>query len=50
MEWLGSAPRPPRTVFITHGEPPAQEALAARIRTELGWTVRIPEPDEIAEV
>jgi metallo-beta-lactamase family protein len=50
MTWLKTTPRPPKAVFLTHGEPPAQEALAERIRSELGWTVRIPEPDEIAEV
>ena len=50
LAWLGTAPRPPKKVFLTHGEPAAQEALAERIRSELGWTVGIPEPDEIAEV
>ena len=50
IAWLRTAPRAPKAVFLTHGEPAAQEALAGRIRSELGWTVRIPEPDEIAEV
>jgi metallo-beta-lactamase family protein len=50
MDWLRNAPRPPKAVFLTHGEPAAQEALAAQIRGELGWTVRIPAPDEIVEV
>lgn len=42
MGWLGGFRRPPRTTFLVHGEPPAQEALAARIRGELGWDVAIP--------
>jgi metallo-beta-lactamase family protein len=50
MAWLKTAPRAPKAVFLTHGEPAAQDALAGRIRSELGWAVRIPEPDEIAEV
>jgi len=50
MAWLATAPRPPKGVFVTHGEPAAQEALAARITGELGWNVRIPEPDEEAEI
>lgn len=50
MKWLRTASRPPKTVFITHGEPRAQDTLAARIQKELGWTVRVPEPDETAEV
>ncbi|MCG9895539.1 MAG: hypothetical protein MH204_08695, partial [Fimbriimonadaceae bacterium] len=43
MEWLRRFARPPKRVYLVHGEPPAQEALAGRIREELGWTVEIPE-------
>ena len=50
MAWLKTAPRVPKGVFVTHGEPAAQEALAARIKDELGWAVRVPEPDEEAEI
>jgi metallo-beta-lactamase family protein len=50
MEWIRTAPRPPKTVFLTHGEPKAQDALAERIRRELGWQVHIPEPDEVVKV
>ena len=50
MAWLATAPKPPLGVFLTHGEPAAQEALADRVRKELGWTVRIPDQDEVAEV
>ncbi len=34
---------PPKKTFIVHGEPEAQEILAARIRDEFGWAVEIPE-------
>ncbi|MDL1949380.1 MBL fold metallo-hydrolase [Acidobacteria bacterium ACD] len=50
MEWLRTAPKAPKGVFLTHGEPPAQEALAARIRAELGYTVHVPEPDEVVDL
>lgn len=50
MEWLRTAPKPPQAVFLTHGEPAAQDALAQRIRTELGHTVHVPEPDEVVTV
>ncbi|HZR24674.1 MAG TPA: MBL fold metallo-hydrolase [Vicinamibacterales bacterium] len=41
MRWLSSFERPPRTTFLVHGEPTALDALAARIRAELHWTVHI---------
>ncbi len=43
MAWLRSAPRPPRGVFVTHGEAEAADALRERIEHELGWPVRVPE-------
>jgi metallo-beta-lactamase family protein len=35
-----------RDVFLVHGEPPAQDALAARLR-ESGYTVSAPEPGTV---
>jgi metallo-beta-lactamase family protein len=43
MAWLGGFARPPRQTFVTHGEPPAADALRHRIEEELGWTCRVPE-------
>jgi metallo-beta-lactamase family protein len=40
LRWLGGFEAPPRMTFLTHGEPPAAEALRARIASELGWPVR----------
>jgi metallo-beta-lactamase family protein len=42
MRWLRTATRPPRRVFVVHGEPPAAAALAARVRAELGWEAEVP--------
>jgi metallo-beta-lactamase family protein len=42
MGWLRAVRRPPRTVFVTHGEPAASDALRRRIQEELGWTCRVP--------
>lgn len=50
IAWMKTAPTPPKTLFLTHGEPAAQDAFAARIRSELGWNVHVPEPDDVAEV
>jgi metallo-beta-lactamase family protein len=43
MQWLRGFRRAPGMTYLVHGEPPAQEALKARIERELGWQVRIPE-------
>jgi len=50
MRWLSTAPRPPRHTFVVHGEAEAANALATRIRTELGWTVSVPAPGESANL
>jgi metallo-beta-lactamase family protein len=42
MDWLRTAPRTPRGVFVTHGEPGAADALRQRIEHELGWAARVP--------
>ena len=43
LRWLGGFERPPRTTFVTHGEPAAADALRRRIEEELGWTVVVPD-------
>jgi metallo-beta-lactamase family protein len=46
MRWLRGFTRPPALTHIVHGEPPAQEALRARIEKELGWSVHVAEYQE----
>ncbi len=43
LDWLRTLARPPRTVFLNHGEPAATEALRIAIREALGWDVVVPE-------
>jgi metallo-beta-lactamase family protein len=43
LAWLRSAPRPPRRIFITHGEPDAADALRVRIERELGIPAQVPD-------
>lgn len=43
ISWLQQMQRPPRRVFITHGEAAASDALRRRITTQLGWNVDVPE-------
>lgn len=42
LRWLGSFERAPRSTCIVHGEPDASSSLAERIRSGLGWQVRVP--------
>ena len=42
IQWLRSAPRPPDTIFIVHGEKHAAAALHDVIERELGWTAVVP--------
>ncbi|MGH9387275.1 MAG: MBL fold metallo-hydrolase RNA specificity domain-containing protein [Vicinamibacterales bacterium] len=42
VRWLRTFPRPPKMTYLVHGEPPAQDALRARIASELNWPVEIP--------
>ncbi|MES1227107.1 MAG: MBL fold metallo-hydrolase RNA specificity domain-containing protein, partial [Armatimonadota bacterium] len=42
MKWLSNFKTPPKKTFIVHGEPPAQQALQAKIQKDLGWDVVIP--------
>jgi metallo-beta-lactamase family protein len=43
VAWMGTAPVPPKRVFITHGEPAAADALRQRIERQLGWEVTVPD-------
>lgn len=42
VAWLSRAPRPPRIVFVVHGESAPAGRLARRIQDELGWTAVAP--------
>ena len=46
MRWLGALRRPPRKLFLTHGETEAIDVLAARIRRELQHQPHVPEYGE----
>jgi len=42
LRWLSGVKASPRAVFVTHGEPDAAEALAARITRERGFATHVP--------
>ncbi len=42
VQWLATAPQPPRGVYLNHGEPGPADALRLRIERELGWPATVP--------
>ena len=42
LRWLRTATRPPRRLFVVHGDPAPAAALAERVRRELSWPVTVP--------
>ena len=42
IDWMKTAPKAPRHVFINHGEANAAEALRVRIGRELHWDASVP--------
>ena len=46
LSWLGSLPESPELVYVVHGEPESSEALAARVRADLGWRAVVPRRGE----
>jgi len=50
LSWLSKFERPPRHCFVTHGEPPASEALRADIERRLGWKCSVPQAGAVADL
>jgi len=46
LKWLSSLKRPPRCLFVTHGEPGASQHFASLVRDKTGWEIVIPEYKE----
>ncbi|MEP7295254.1 MAG: MBL fold metallo-hydrolase [Burkholderiales bacterium] len=43
VEWMKHFTKTPKRTFITHGEPPAADALRVRIQRDLGWACHVPD-------
>jgi len=50
LRWLSGLPNTPKTVFTTHGEPDAAEAMAQHIRDEFGWRVVVPQFEQTIDL
>jgi len=46
FKWLASLHRPPRRLFITHGEPSIAQHFASLVRGKTGWEVVVPQYQE----
>lgn len=49
-QWMGSASRAPRKVFLTHGEPGPADTLRQRIQTALGWNASVARMGQTVEL
>jgi len=43
LQWLKNFSAPPKSIFVTHGEPEASLALKNKIQAELNWNAVVPE-------
>jgi len=50
LGWLSNLHAAPRSLFLVHGEPRASGALAAAIKTRLGWDAEIPADGQRVEI
>lgn len=50
VQWLRHFQAPPRTTFVTHGEPVAADAMRQHIERELHWTTHVPDYRDSVEL
>jgi len=43
LHWLSSLPRPPRKLFVIHGEAESAQRFGQYVREKMGWDVVVPE-------
>ncbi|MCV7152691.1 MBL fold metallo-hydrolase RNA specificity domain-containing protein [Mycolicibacterium pyrenivorans] len=47
IRWAGGFAKPPRRVFVVHGEPQAADTLRRRLDHELGWEATVPRVNQL---
>jgi metallo-beta-lactamase family protein len=50
LRWLSAFRKPPRRLFLTHGEEEGALHLAERVRSDMGWEVDVPEYQQQVEL
>jgi len=43
LKWLTSLKRPPKRVFVVHGEPASARSFAELVAAQTGWPVSVPD-------
>jgi metallo-beta-lactamase family protein len=50
LDWLRLVPKPPKRLFLTHGEDGPRAVLKGVIEKELGWKVSMPTLNETIDL
>lgn len=50
LRWVEDLKKPPKKIFLVHGEPGASETLRVKLETDYGWNIHQPELYEIIEL
>ena len=50
LRWLSGFQKPPKMIFLTHGEPEGSSAMADHIKEKFGWNVVIPAYGQTVEL
>ena len=50
LRWLSGSKKPPRRIFLTHGEPESSAALARKITAEKGWATTVPHLGDVVRL
>jgi len=50
LHWVEPMTTAPRTVFLTHGEPPMAAAMADHLSSVRGWNTLVPVMDQVVEL
>lgn len=50
LRWIGRIPKPPKRVFLTHGEPVAADSLRQAIEEQHRWDCAVPEQMQAMEL
>jgi metallo-beta-lactamase family protein len=50
LDWVATLKRPPKHVYITHGEPDAADAMRLHVQEKLHWPCSVPNYDDTCDV
>ncbi|MDA1051189.1 MAG: MBL fold metallo-hydrolase [Planctomycetota bacterium] len=50
LHWIGHLKQAPKSIYLTHGEEDAALSLAGQIRKDKGWTVSVPEFQDVVDL